>query len=216
VEATAARRPRAAPRPFADHPRADAAGALGDGCGVSNDPTFASWTCAPGLRCRDVYGDEVGICAPIDGNHEGDACEDARVTPEGGPDGDRVAASPKGGCLFEGRDAGLDACSPNHYGFPGGMCSDECTSLGPAGDGKVCADLPAAGYETDCFPTRQPIEQCLLTHVARRKVRFCDAGHGCRDDYACARVPGLGPHEGARVPPYFVFQARVDGPLLDR
>ena len=37
-----------------------------------------------------------------------------------------------------------------------------------------------------------------------------------RADAVLARVPGLASNEGACVPPYFVFQARVDGTMLDR
>lgn len=204
------------PRPFADRGAHSGYGAHCATRSTEVDPTFATWTCDAGLRCRDLYGDEVGTCVPQDANHEGDACEDARAEPDPGPDGDRIVAAPKESCVFGGTPRGPDSCSPNHYGFPGGLCSDECTTLGRAGDGLVCADLPASGYETDCFPVAVPIEKCLETHVARRRVRGCDATHPCRDDYACARVPGLGPSEGACVPPYFVFQARVDGPVLDR
>jgi hypothetical protein len=217
IEATSAGAGFAIARPFAERPRAGAGGP-GAHCALDGDrdPTFAGWTCAPGLRCRDLYADEVGVCVAGDANHEGDACEDARAEPRDGPDGDRIVPRPKEGCMFHGSRAGEDACSPNHFGFPGGMCSDECATLGRAGDGVACADLPASGYETDCFPIAVPIETCLRTHSARRRVRACDASRPCRDDYACARVPGLPPDEGACVPPYFVFQARVDGPVLDR
>ena len=203
------------PKPFADR---SAFGGYGAHCAKpgDSDATFASWRCDAGLRCRDLYGDDVGECAPADANHEGDACEDARAEPADGPDGDRIVAAPKETCVFDGKRSTLDACSPNHYGFPGGMCSEECTRLGPAGHDHVCADLPASGYESDCFSIAVPIEKCLETHVARRRVRGCDVTRPCRDDYACARVPGLSPREGACVPPYFVFQARVDGPLFDR
>jgi hypothetical protein len=220
IEATARGEAFEAPRPFAERP-APGPGGPGAHCALAHCALglgVASWTCAAGLRCRDLYGDPdgIGACAPDDANHEGDACEDARTDGDMGPDGDHVVAAPKEGCVFSGRSAGLDACSPNHFGFPGGMCSDDCPRTGHVRDGYVCADLPAAGYETDCFPRRIPIETCLETHSARRVVRGCDAAHPCRDDYACARVSGLPPHEGACVPPYFVFQARVDGPVLDR
>src|SRR5262249_16486208 len=147
----------------------------------ARDPSFGAWSCAPGLVCRDVYADRDGIgsCAPADANHEGDACEDARAEPRDGPDGDRIVTKPKEGWVFDGKPAGLDACSPNHFGFPGGMCSDECQKLGRVRDGFVCADLPASGYETDCFPVPTPIETCLETHFARRVVRGCDAAHPC-------------------------------------
>jgi hypothetical protein len=97
------------------------------------------------------------------------------------------------------------------------MCSRPCDVLGPIADPRlVCADIPGTGYETDCLQLPLPIEECVRTRSLRRLIRRCDAAHGCRDDYACARVPGLPPDEGACVPPYFVFQTRVDGPILDR
>jgi hypothetical protein len=80
----------------------------------------------------------------------------------------------------------------------------------------ICADIPLAGFESDCFMSLEPIEECLKTHVARRVVRACDAATPCRGDYGCARVGSAPPGKGACVPPYFVFQARVDGPRLDR
>jgi len=49
-----------------------------------------------------------------------------------------------------------------------------------------------------------------------RRVRACAPDAPCRDGYACARVPGLPPTTGACIPPYFLFQLRVDGPRLDR
>jgi hypothetical protein len=39
-------------------------------------------------------------------------------------------------------------------------------------------------------------------------LRACDADQPCRDDYLCALTPA---GKGACLPPYFVFQMRVDG-----
>jgi hypothetical protein len=39
-------------------------------------------------------------------------------------------------------------------------------------------------------------------------MRGCGEAAPCRDDYICARTPAGG---GACVPPYFLFQLRVDG-----
>ena len=202
----------AAPRPFAGHARN---GIYGAHCGLG-DAGFAAWTCGAHLRCRDTNADEVGTCVSDDGNHVGDACEDARVERADSPDGDRIVPGKKERCVLGTKPPSADACSPNAYGFGGGLCSDECATLGVTSGTTVCTDIPASGYESECFLTQQPIEQCLLTHVARRRVRACDEDNPCRDDYGCARVPGAPTGLGACVPPYFVFQARVDGPALDR
>ena len=157
---------------------------------------------------------------PSGPNGPGDACENAQVAPRDGPDGDRILAKKPEPCVGAGGSAPSDtvSCSPNGFGFSGGLCSDACTELGKydAKTETICADIPLSGFESDCFMNQQPIEECLKTHVARRVVRACSAEFPCRDDYGCARVSGAPNGTGACVPPYFVFQARVDGPALDR
>src|SRR5206468_3608309 len=66
-----------APLPFADH---TANGAYAAHCGLG-DPGFRHWTCDAGLRCADVYGDDVGACSPPT-NPAGDACETSRTKPD--------------------------------------------------------------------------------------------------------------------------------------
>jgi hypothetical protein len=77
-------------------------------------------------------------------------------------------------------------------------------------------DVPSAGFEGACFSPGVPLEPCLAEHENRERLRACDAARSCRDDYACARVPGAPERTGACVPPYFLFQLRVDGPPADR
>jgi hypothetical protein len=217
VRATADGAPWATPRPFAEHGREG--GRYGARCGAG-DPGFASWKCAPGLRCRNSNHDEIGQCVPVGANGPGDACENATIEPRDGPDGDRVVPKVSEKCVGPGGAAPTDAasCTPKGFGFPGGLCSDACTNLGAydARTETICADLPKSGFESDCFAAEQPIEECLENHVVRRIVRACNADLPCRDDYGCARVSGAPAGFGACVPPYFVFQARVDGPILDR
>ena len=203
------------PRPFAER-RSPGPGGYGAHCALDADPTFAGWTCVTGMRCRSLSGDAIGICAPDDGNHEGDACETVHIDGDDGAEGTRFTAGPSEDCVLAGVTA--KECTPNWFGFAGGHCSIPCTVPGGrTRDGhSVCTDLPATGYEADCFRLPIPIEQCLPTRSLRRGVRWCDAQNPCRDDYACGRVPGLPPDQGACVPPYFVFQTRVDGPVLDR
>lgn len=202
------------PLPFAE--RASEIG-YGAHCGLG-DPGFAAWTCPAGLTCRDWLGTgDVGLCLPTGGNGAGDACQNAKVVPKpGAADGDDIATAAAERCTFEGRDAPPDYCAPNGYGFPGGVCSEPCARLGEVRGESICADVPAAGYESTCFETKQPIEKCIAPFLVRRRLRSCSASRPCRDDYGCARVRGAPPGLGVCVPPYFVFQARVDGPLLDR
>jgi hypothetical protein len=210
--------PFAEPRPFAERARAGD-GAWGERCGLG-DPGFSAFSCASGLRCKDDVIDELGACAPAVANHEGDSCERAKLERVPGaddsPDGDRLVPEPRQACAVGGKVILRDACSPNGYGFPGGVCTDACDVVGDARGDTICVDVPAAGFEVDCFAPSAPLEACVASHSNRKRVRACDAAHSCRDDYACARVPGAPPGLGACVPPYFLFQARVDGPLPDR
>jgi hypothetical protein len=206
----------ATPRPFADRP---ADGSYGAHCGLG-DAGFADWTCRSGLRCRDVTHDEVGMCVPSDGNHPGDPCQDAVVGPSVGADGNRILAKAAESCApTPGADEKGGMCAPNAYGFMGGVCSEACAVPGEIDGPYVCVGIPATEYEADCFPTTQPIEECMKTHLVSRRMRSCDASNPCRDDFACAKIrasSGSSGTVGACVPPYFLFQARVDGPALDR
>jgi hypothetical protein len=210
--ASAERGNRPPRRPFAGFPD----GRAGADCGLT--PGFASFTCAPGLVCRDSHHAPLGVCAPASSALPGDPCEDVTLAPSARPEGPTVAATaPDATCPAPSGDMlSGNFCAPNWLGFTGGMCSERCARAGEVHGRAICAPLPAAGYEADCFTSREPVEKCLERHLATALVASCDATTPCRDDYGCARVPGAPPGTGACVPPYFLFQARVDGPLLDR
>ena len=212
--AGAARDVAAPPEPFADHPTRE--GKEGAPCGLG-DPGFASWSCAPGLRCRDDDGSETGVCASEGPGAAGSACEDARIVGSRGADGDAIAVQPAETCRSL-TDAGA-SCGTAEYGFPGGMCAEECAHAGEVRGRHVCVGVPRSGYESDCFASREPIERCMKRHTVKTWLARCDGETPCRGGYACLRVPGTSGErfdEGACAPPYFVFQTRVDGPLLDR
>jgi hypothetical protein len=201
----------AEPRPFAEH--ADGDGRLGTHCGLG-DPSFRTWTCQSGLRCRDSNHDDVGQCAPpVPG--DGDACQDSRVVAAAGANGDRVARDPEEPCQGIGNDA---RCASSSFGFPLGMCYEACTPSGAVVRGHVCMPMLRSKYEEACFESKQPFLDCVNEHkfLANEATRACDAANPCRDDYACARVAGATNAVGGCVPPYFLFQNRVDGPFLDR
>jgi len=210
--ASVARGEPAPVRPFAAFPD----GTAGAECGLVAG--LADWTCSTGLVCRDIHHGPWGVCARREGSLPGEICEDVDVTPASRLLGAVVRGhGPDPSCPAPNGAATKGAfCAPNWLGFTGGMCSETCAQLGDVQGASICAPLPSAGYEADCFLSREPIEQCLDRHFAFARVARCDAATPCRDDYGCARIPGAPPGTGACVPPYFIFQARVDGPLLDR
>jgi hypothetical protein len=75
-----------------------------------------------------------------------------------------------------------------------------------------------SGFESVCMASSQPMEDCLRERnlVVMRMARSCSASAPCRDDFVCARQAGAPPGVGVCVPPYFLFQSRVDGPRIDR
>jgi hypothetical protein len=161
---------------------------------------------------------DLGICAKPSGSRPGDPCEPVTTEPSARSEGAIVTShAPDPACPpVATADPSRPFCAPNWLGFMGGMCSAYCTRIGEIEGDAICAPLPAAGYEADCFTSREPIERCLKRHFMKAQIATCDADRPCRDDYACARVPGAPEGLGACVPPYFVFQVRVDGPALDR
>ncbi|WP_342379533.1 hypothetical protein NVS55_08660 [Myxococcus stipitatus] len=200
------------PRPFPERPTAS--GLYGSHCGLG-DPSFADWTCQAGLECRDSHHDEVGFCAPVL-RSSGDACENARVVARPGASGDQLVADPPEVCQGEPPDS--IPCITNRYGFPLGSCSVACARPGTRSGSSVCAMMLVSGYEQVCFPLEEPIEDCVRKRglVAAMTTRACSVDEPCRDDYGCGRYPGSAPGTGACVPPYFLFDFRVDGPRLDR
>lgn len=205
------------PRPFGERKRAGP-GRAGAHCAVNNDPTFAGWTCMSSLVCHPSGNDDVGTCsfATAQGVGMGDACQDVILGPETASDGALVDPKPMSPCAFEDMPG---VCDPNLLGFAGGMCVADCSALGAtARDGElICGQLPSAGYEDDCFTTKdEPIEKCIARYLHKRILRTCGESHPCRDDYACARMIGLPPKTGVCVSTYAVYGLRVDGPILDR
>jgi hypothetical protein len=196
----AGERPALSP-PFAQRAPRDP-GASGSRCGLG-DPAFAAWTCATGLRCigPDVPGDDpgIGVCAGAETSQVGEACELGAVVPHRDPRRDRILAASERPCA-----AGLD-CIPSKQGFPGGLCAAAgCESSSP---GSVCGVIAGAGFDA-CLIAGRPFPRCIAESLSEMTMRGCSEAAPCRDDYICARTPAGG---GACVPPYFLFQLRVDG-----
>jgi hypothetical protein len=181
-------------RPFAE--RSDDGGGWGSHCATGGDH-FGDWTCAEGLTCAPVLGEaQLGMCQHAE-PRIGAACETGSVTQEADPHRDRVGAIDKRSC-------GAGVCERNAVGFPGGMCAGRC---GNGDEDAVCGAIAILTDFNDCLAQRKPFAACIRDNARPAALRRCDALHPCRDDYICARAEG----SGACIPPYFLFQLRVDG-----
>lgn len=185
-------------RPPAEHP--SHMGSWGSRCALDRalGETFAAWTCAPGFTCRAVDDALVGECVSMSAE-VGDACEPGE-TSWGPPNSDHAR-------LLDVRDCGVaGVCEKNAVGFPGGMCSGACDQRAPKG--AVCGDIAVLDAFNACVARGELFTRCVETASRPGLLRSCSSETPCRDDYVCA-VTSRG--EGGCIPPYFLFQLRVDG-----
>jgi hypothetical protein len=162
----------------------------------------------------DTHGDAVGICSPKTAPI-GDACEVGRVSLDANPHEDSVLDRQQGSCDKAGNNT---RCNAVKLGFPDGLCRADCTDeeSGKIADQTICGGVPFAAGLTKCLTVdRLPFKQCLATTMNPTLLKTCDAKTPCRDDYACMRVKNGPAETGACMPPYFAFQARVDGHMFD-
>jgi hypothetical protein len=181
--------------PFAEH--ASPNGRYGDACGLTADPTFSAWSCAPGLTCSGIEAGDAGLigqCLPAT-PQVGDACERAPVRPHSDARRDGIGAVTLEGCASM-------VCNRSAVGFPGGMCTANCDSPGAA-----CGAIAILDSFNACLARGESFLACIRGNTRPAGLRACDAENPCRDDYVCAR----GAASGVCLPPYFVFQLRVDG-----
>ena len=194
-------------RPFAE--RATHDGLVGQSCGLGTDPTFAAWTCRDGLVCKDMIGDPlVGTCQPAAGPGAGDACEKDAIAPSTDAHADRVTNLDAGDVACR-RWRPEASCSGAAGGFPGGACAAGCTKLGLLTGDAICGPAPPASFN-ECMAGHRSFEECMSPPRLSYR-RACNTALPCRDDYVCAFVPGAPSGTGACMPPYFIFQARLDG-----
>ena len=195
-------------RPFAEHATAD--GLVGQSCGLGADPSFAPWTCHEGNTCKDMIGDGVvGTCQPAAGPGAGDACEIDRMSFSVDPHADHVTNVDPGDAACR-RWKAEASCSGASGGFPGGACAAACTKMGLLMGDSICGAAPPSGFNECMAGHTRSFEECMSPpKLSFRKA--CSVTMPCRDDYVCAFVPGAPAGSGACMPPYFIFQARVDG-----
>lgn len=181
--------------PFAERPSDD--GKYGDACSLGDDPSFSAWKCAAGLSCSASEArakDEVGHCLPSQ-RAVGDSCERGAVGQARDPLRDRMSPVTLETCPNM-------VCNRSGVGFPGGMCTATCGSAGSR-----CGAIAILDPFNACLARGEPFITCIRGNVSPAGLRACDAENPCRDDYVCAKTP----QGGACLPPYFVFQLRVDG-----
>jgi len=128
----------------------------------------------------------------------GDACEPSSIEPHRDPHRDRARKEPAQACL-----PGLH-CERTAVGFPRGMCSGGCDAVA---DGARCGGIAVLDPFNACVARKEPFSRCITEHVRPAALAACSIDSPCRDDYVCAGAPD----EGTCLPPYFVFQLRVDG-----
>ncbi|MBO9668457.1 MAG: hypothetical protein J7501_16785 [Bdellovibrio sp.] len=181
-------------------------------CSTGKDPSFSGWTCAPGLTCKTLLEKEdslgLGICL-AETQQVGDPCEMGKiVTTEFGKDKytrtsqKLVVTLPNAMCSPQSQAPGTRT-----GGFlNGNVRTLSCENL-PAE--ASCGPLPAArpGFNS-CIGTKN-FDACLKEFSMGVGLRACDQFNPCRDDYICAE--SFESDRGSCVPPYFLFQFRVDG-----
>jgi hypothetical protein len=179
-----------------------AGGDYGAHCGLDPTGPFSAWACAAGLECVRLDDPDVGICQPQQ-RGPGDACEGGKMLPKLDPHKDYVQLDP-------GQDCGPGAvCERNSVGFPGGMCSSSCSAL----DGDAtCGAIAQLVEFNSCLGRQEAFESCILNNTRPGALRACSEQRPCREDYICATMPN---GAGGCIPPYFLFQMRVDGHVLN-
>ncbi|HWB75307.1 MAG TPA: hypothetical protein VG755_10130 [Nannocystaceae bacterium] len=179
-------------------PLADASdGSWGARCGLG-DPGFAAMKCSEGLVCTAIDEDELGTCLPAGDGRAGAPCEIGELKTNRDAKKDRITKKQLLAC-----DAGV--CDDNRVGFPAGMCVVGC---GEVKAGEACGAIPQLDAFNNCLSTGTAFAECVRTSASPAGMRACDETNACRDDYICARTSEKG---GVCMPPYFLYQLRVDG-----
>lgn len=133
----------------------------------------------------------------------GASCEPTRITQSTNPWLDRAEKLPRIAC-----EGAFSVCEKTSVGFPGGMCSGPCDPLDKNG---TCGGIAILSDFNQCLAANKPFGECLAKHTRPGNLRSCSAQQPCRDDYICAQAEGQPEGRGACIPPYFLFQMRVDG-----
>jgi hypothetical protein len=185
-------------------------GTYGAHCSLGLDKSFVSWTCARGLTCQKILANKpasnlgIGNCLPIEKGKGGDPSELGLVTQAADSRRDRVV------------DKKNRACSEGYYsfdardGFPSGLCYRDCPSGNALGkklsQGEACGLIAFNGFNP-CLAKGEAFTKCLSEFTGELVLRKCSENAPCRDDFVCSQAKA----GGVCIPPYFLFQLRLDG-----
>lgn len=133
----------------------------------------------------------------------GARCEPTRITQSANAWLDRAEKLPRISC-----EGIFSVCEKTSVGFPEGMCSGPCD---PNDRNGTCGGIAILSDFNSCLAAKKPFGECLAKHTRPGNLRSCSAQQACRDDYICAQAEGRPEGRGACIPPYFLFQMRVDG-----
>jgi hypothetical protein len=216
-------------RPRADQAKSALAGTqIRDGwgatCYTGQDPSFKDWTCRDrSLTCRTVIGSPhepgFGMCmtnaADIAGLKIGDPFQFGTYRSEAVKH-DYLDDFVEKTDLSRARGSAVRAGARQGGGFFGGMVkargsTEKCTGL-PAE--AVCAREAGNEFNSCVSTSGGDFKSCLKNNTNWAGLRRCDIARPCRDDYVCLAT--VEPNVGACLPPYFLFQFRVDGHPLEK
>lgn len=187
-------------RPFSERDP-ERPGIMNAHCGLQGSE-YSKWKCTGDLFCKPIvlpsHSEEVGICLP-EKPIAGTPCEPGTVSQKANSHKDTMTTRQRLSC------AAGQVCQTTLVGFPGGMCSGTCENLGP---GESCGSIAILQGFNDCLALQRPFGECLAQNTRPASLQACDEQTPCRADYICARTKE---GRGTCIPPYFLFQLRVDG-----
>jgi hypothetical protein len=79
----------------------------------------------------------------------------------------------------------------------------------------ICAPVAADGFNSCLDEQQGDFQTCFKRNTTNAGLRRCNKMRPCRDDYLCVATVADNSQDGACLPPYFIFQFRVDGHPTD-
>lgn len=187
-------------RPFSER-SLDMPGDMNAHCGLPGSE-YEAWTCGYGFKCKAVVtpatSSEIGECLP-DQPIAGNPCEPGVISQRNDSHQDILKAGVKMNC------ASHQHCEATKVGFPAGMCSGGCGILN---DNEACGSIAILHGFNECLARNRPFEECLVENIRPASLQKCDEDTACRADYVCNKTKS---GTGVCIPPYFLFQLRLDG-----
>lgn len=191
------------------------------------DPSFEPWTCKkPSLKCvqphKSASEPGMGVCMTAGPLAVGDPVEFGAVlaTARHGIDEyHRFQPPPDIPYPFDHTvvpyKRNIEAAAHQGYnpekqtgGFFGGMIRRLSCSNPALPSEAACTKIASSGFN-QCIREGRNFDICM-GFTTPAGLRRCDTATPCRDDYICV-TSSIDRGRGACLPPYFLFQFRVDG-----